>query len=60
LSINVKIAVFAPIPSASDNTATTAKPRFFRKIRNAYRMSESIAPPDQTLDAAAPDFVGNG
>lgn len=29
----VKIAVFAPIPSASVTTATTVKPAFFNSMR---------------------------
>jgi hypothetical protein len=29
----LKIAVFAPIPSASVRTATTLKPGFFRNMR---------------------------
>jgi hypothetical protein len=31
--------VLAPIPSASDNSATAVMPGFFRKTRNATRTS---------------------
>ena len=33
-SIRLKIAVFAPMPSASDSTATAVKLVFFASIRN--------------------------
>jgi hypothetical protein len=39
LSITLKIAVEAPIPSAKVTTATTAKPGAFRKFLSAYRTS---------------------
>ncbi len=34
-STSVKIAVFAPIPSASESTANAVKARFFRRMRKA-------------------------
>src|ERR1051325_1994408 len=37
--IRLKIAVFAPIPSARDNTAAVVKPGLLRSIRAAYRIS---------------------
>jgi hypothetical protein len=40
----LKIAVFAPMPSASVNTATAVNPPFFTSIRIAYLMSP-IEPP---------------
>ena len=46
---NEKIAVFAPIPSASDEIATKVNTGLERKLRNAYRKSctnvSIIAPP---------------
>src|ERR1700741_1838663 len=44
----LKIAVDAPIPSASVTTATIAKPGAFTRFLSAYRMScpsDSIEPP---------------
>jgi hypothetical protein len=38
-STTEKIAVFAPMPSASVSSATAAKPGFFRNVRTAYRTS---------------------
>src|SRR5260370_10495968 len=38
-SIKLKIAVFAPIPSASVNTATAVNPGFFDSIRQPKRVS---------------------
>jgi hypothetical protein len=38
------MAVDAPIPSASVNTATTAKPRDFPKFLSAYRTSWPSVP----------------
>src|SRR5256885_7436693 len=38
-----KIAVLAPMPSASVSTATAVKPGFFSNWRNAYRRSLKIA-----------------
>src|SRR6266849_1746384 len=35
----VKMVVLAPIPSASDSTATVLNPGFFVSMRPAYRMS---------------------
>ena len=35
----LKIAVFAPIPSASDKVTAAVKPRFFDSTRPAYRIS---------------------
>jgi hypothetical protein len=40
----VKIAVFAPIPSASVSTATTVKPGARAKLRAAKRTSLQISP----------------
>jgi hypothetical protein len=37
-----KIAVVAPIPNASDRTATAEKPGLVRIVRNAYRTSIHI------------------
>src|SRR5688572_28544862 len=37
--IRLKMAVLAPIPSASVRTATAVKPRFFRSWRKAYLRS---------------------
>ena len=48
LSITLKIAVEAPMPSANVITATTAKPRLFASVRQANRTScltVSIEPP---------------
>jgi hypothetical protein len=39
----VKIAVFAPIPSASVNTATSVNTGFFRSIRNPNRKSPMLS-----------------
>jgi hypothetical protein len=41
-SIRPKIAVFAPIPSASVQTATVAKPGLRESDRNAYRRSRTM------------------
>jgi hypothetical protein len=38
-SMRLKIAVFAPIPSASVNTAIAVNPGFFANIRSPYRAS---------------------
>ncbi len=38
----LKMAVFAPIPSASVSSATTVNPGFFRKVRSANRMLSCI------------------
>src|SRR4051812_16118144 len=38
----LKIAVFAPIPSASAQIATSVKPGDFRSVRNANRISFRI------------------
>ena len=35
-SIKLNMAVFAPIPSARDSTATAVNPGLFRMVRNAY------------------------
>ena len=35
----LKMAVFAPIPSASESSATRVKPGVFRSIRRPYRRS---------------------
>src|SRR3954452_23167779 len=35
----LKIAVFAPIPSASDNVTAAVKPGLFERMRPAYRIS---------------------
>jgi len=43
-SIRLKIAVFAPIPSASDSTATAAKAGFFASMRRPYFKSWRIVP----------------
>src|ERR1700733_9476036 len=40
----VKIAVLAPIPSASVSTAAMVNPGFAASVRKAYRMSFSIGP----------------
>jgi hypothetical protein len=37
--VKEKIAVVAPIPNASEVTATAARPEERRKVRNAYRKS---------------------
>jgi hypothetical protein len=42
-STRVKIAVFAPIPSASVNTAVKVNPGDFRNCRTAYFKSPNIA-----------------
>src|SRR3954471_21511259 len=44
-SISVKMAVFAPIPSASDRIATTANSGLRRRPRSANRRSEKVAIP---------------
>ena len=41
-STTLKIAVFAPMPSASVTTATIVKPGFFASIRIPYRKSRNI------------------
>src|ERR1035441_4932760 len=43
-SARLNMAEFAPMPSASESTATVVKPGVFRNIRNAYWMSDSKAP----------------
>ncbi len=43
-SISVKIAVFAPIPSASESTATLAKSGLRDNPRNAYFKSAKMFP----------------
>src|SRR5882724_1944079 len=40
-SSNVKIAVFAPMPSAKVSTATTVNPGLRRKVRSAYCKSRT-------------------
>ena len=49
-SINVKIAVFAPMPSASVRTTMTAKAEFLRRARDACRMSRQIVLISDSLD----------
>src|SRR5688572_32187016 len=53
-SVSVKIAVFAPIPKASEVTATAVNTGDCRSIRNAYRTSCQIVVrltiPPWTLD----------
>lgn len=39
---SVKIAVFTPMPNASDSNATAAKPGLFERLRQAWRKSWSI------------------
>jgi hypothetical protein len=41
-STTLKIAVFAPMPSASTPTTTAVNHRFLPIIRTAYRVSDSI------------------
>jgi hypothetical protein len=36
------MAVFTPIPSASEATATAVNPGFLRMERSAYRMSSRV------------------
>src|SRR6266478_976051 len=43
-SSKVKIAVFAPIPSAKVSAATAANPRLRRKVRSAYPKSRPTTP----------------
>lgn len=47
-SIRLKIAVFAPMPSASDRTATAAKAGLRRSVRTAYRRSWNRSPIQRT------------
>jgi len=49
-SAQLNIAEFAPIPIASEQTATSVKPGFFRSIRKAKRRFCDIsAPGDEIL-----------
>src|SRR2546426_9327279 len=48
----LKIAVFAPMPSASETTAMNEKPGFFVSVRNPYRRScQSVS-----IDSPVSDF----
>src|SRR5262249_29168697 len=49
----LKIAVFAPIPMASETTITAVRAGVFTRVRTAYRISVctgAIGPPDRTED----------
>ena len=48
-SSNVKMAVFAPMPSASVSTATAVNIGFFTSIRAAKRTSRTISAMSSTL-----------
>ncbi len=41
-SRSVKIAVLAPIPNASESTATVVNKGLRRRLRSAYRRSDTI------------------